>query len=159
MAAAPAYGLEAALRLRFETGGDATVLASCEQQPPWRVIRAFTQESGQALVHLHNMSGGVLGGDRLSLDIQVGARAKAQITSTGATRLYRSREGSLPSRQFTRITVDEEAVAEYLPDPLIPYEGAEHQQSTQIELGRGACLFWWETLTPGRYASGEAFRY
>ncbi len=42
------------------------------QEPPWRVIRAFPQDNGAALVHLHNVSGGVLAGDDLHLDIAVG---------------------------------------------------------------------------------------
>ena len=36
-------------------------------------IRAFPQANGGALVHLHNVSGGVLAGDRLLLQIAVGA--------------------------------------------------------------------------------------
>src|SRR5205823_7401419 len=67
-----------------------TRLAICEQQPPLKVIRAFPLAEGGALVHLHNLSGGVLGGDRLHIAIEVGPKAYAQLTSTSATRLYRT---------------------------------------------------------------------
>jgi urease accessory protein len=57
------------LRLDFErvalTG--CTVLAASRQEPPLKVVRAFELEDGAALVHLHNVSGGLLGGDRLEL--------------------------------------------------------------------------------------------
>ena len=35
------------------------------QDPPWKVMRTFG-----SLVHLNNVSGGVLAGDRLALDVE-----------------------------------------------------------------------------------------
>jgi hypothetical protein len=94
------------------------------QDPPWKVIRAFEQPNGGALVHLHNVSGGILAGDRLSLHIDVGAGAIAQVTSTSATRLYRHRAGAPDSEQHLSISVAEGAVLEYLPDAIIPFAGS-----------------------------------
>jgi len=110
-------------------------------------------------VHLHNVSGGVLAGDRLALDVEVEAGATAQITTTGATRLYRHREGAADSEHHSRFTVGEGALLEYLPDAVIPYAGSRHVQRTEIRLGRGATLFWWEVLAPGRLAAGERFAF
>jgi urease accessory protein len=150
------------LRLCFERARGAeqqTVLNVCEQQPPLRVVRAFQLEDGAALVHLHNLSGGVLGGDQLELSVEVGRAACAQITSTGATRLYRSRRGIRVAAQRNRIRVGENALLEYLPDALIPFAGSRYCQETTIELAEGAGLFWWETVAPGREAHGELFAY
>jgi len=129
------------------------------QQPPLQVIRAFTTTEGAALVHLHNLSGGVLGGDHLELKVAVGPHARAQLTSTGATRLYRQRAGFPPAEQHTEIKVAEGGLLEYLPDPLIPFAGACYHQKTHIDLTLGAGLFWWETIAPGREARGESFEY
>jgi len=111
------------------------------------------------LVHLHNVSGGILAGDRLALDIDIAAGAEAQVTTTGATRLYRHRAGSRDSQQTTRISLGDGALLEYLPDSVIPYRGARHMQSTEIQLGAGATLFWWEVLAPGRQAAAEEFEF
>jgi urease accessory protein len=124
------------------------------QDPPWKVVRAF-----ESLVHLNNVSGGVLAGDHLALDVEVQAGAAAQITTTGATRLYRHRAGSADSEQRARFLVGDGALLEYLPDPVIPYAGSRHMQRTEIRLGRGATLFWWEVLAPGRLAAGERFAF
>jgi urease accessory protein len=129
------------------------------QQPPWRVIRAFPQENGSALVHLHNVSGGVLAGDDLRLNIEVGSEARAQVTTTGATRLYRHRAGAPDSEQNISISVAENGLLEYLPDALIPFAGSRHRQSTRILLAEGATLFGWEAVAPGRQAMGECFRF
>ena len=114
------------------------------------MIRAFPQANGGSLVHLHNVSGGVLAGDRLSLEVQVGPRARAQITSTGATRLYRHRRDSADSEQRISISVAEEGLLEYLPDALIPFAGSRHHQQTEIHLADRATLFWWEVVAPDR---------
>lgn len=128
------------------------------QEAPWKVVRAFPQERG-TLVHLHNVSGGVVAGDALALNIEVGAKASAQVTSTGATRLYRHRDGALHSEQRTTISVGEDGLLEYLPDALIPFAGSRHFQRTHVQLGRGATFFWWEVVAPGRQAMGESFAF
>jgi urease accessory protein len=122
-------------------------------------VRAFPIPEAGALVHLHNVSGGVLAGDRLTLDVEVEAGAAAQITTTGATRLYRHRAGAGDSEQRARFSVGEGALLEYLPDVVIPYAGSRHLQRTEIVLGRGATLFWWDILASGRLASGERFAF
>jgi len=129
------------------------------QDAPWKVVRAFRGPEGSALVHLNNVSGGVLAGDRLRLDIAVEAGASAQITTTGATRLYRHRPGSADSEQATNICVAEGGVLEYLPDAAIPYATSRHAQRTTIRLSEGAALFWWEVIAAGRLAAGERFAF
>lgn len=129
------------------------------QDAPWKIVRAFAAPGGGRLVHLHNVSGGVLAGDRLSLDVDVKPGAAAQLTTTGATRLYRHRAGAPDSEQHARFSVGDGALLEYLPDAVIPYARSRHIQRTVIRLGRGASLYWWEVLAPGRLASGERFAF
>src|SRR5215207_1060958 len=153
-----AHGL---LRLRFERadGRGRTTLSSCEQRPPLQVVRSFPSGAVAALAHLHNLSGGVLGGDSLELSVEVGDGASAQLTSTGATRLYRCRAGTLAAVQRQSFRVGRGSLLEYLPDELIPFAGARYRQETVIELSEGAGLFWWEAVAPGRAARGEVFEY
>ena len=149
------------LCLRFEARGDRnqTILVESEQQLPLRIVRAFQLDDGGALVHLHNLSGGVLGGDHLDIAVKVGPRAVAQVTSTGATRIYRSRKNAEPAEQRLQIRVEDDGLVEYLPDQLIPFAGSRYRQETRIELGANAGLFWWETVAPGREARNEMFAY
>lgn len=152
-----AYGK---LHLEFSCGPEGqTRLTGHHQLPPLQVIRAFDLEDGASLIHLQNISGGVLGGDRLETVIQVGPGASAQVTTTGATRVYRPRASDQIAVQTTDINVAEGGLLEYLPDPLIPYAGAKYRQRVRVVLAEGAGLFWWEILTPGRVAHGEVFAY
>ena len=149
------------LRLNFayDQERQLTSLTGCEQQPPLQVIRTFPLAHGGTLLHLHNLSGGVLGGDQLAIDIDVGPAARVQLTTTGATRLYRSRPGTPPAQQRCTVRIQAGGLLEYLPDQLIPFAGSRHHQHTRIEMEHDAGLFWWETLAPGRLARGEIFAY
>ena len=148
-----------ALEFEYDPPSARTLLHLKEQRQPLKVVRAFHSGEGEALVHLHNLSGGVLAGDRLSLEFNVGPRAHAQVTSTGSTRLYRSRLEAQSAECLTSVRVAEDALLEYLPDPVIPFAGARYKQNTVVDLERGAGLFWWETVAPGREARGEVFSY
>jgi len=149
------------LRLHFayEQDRQITTLRTCEQEPPLRVVHAFPQTNGATLLHLHNLSGGVLGGDQLALDVELASSARVQLTTTGATRVYRCRTGAQAARQTTVVRVGAGGLLEYMPDQLIPFAGSRYQQRTLIELEQDAGLFWWETIAPGRLARGECFAY
>src|ERR1019366_5113430 len=148
------------LHLSFEsaaTGG--TILRVPQQQPPWRVVRGFRTPSGETLAHVHNLSGGILDTDSLSWQVDVGPRAQAQVTSTGATRVYRSRSPDNRASQRMRVNIASDAYLEYLPDQLIPFAGSRFDQIVRVEIERGGSLIWCDRLAPGREASDEIFRF
>ena len=150
----------AGLHLSFESRtGAGTTLRIKDQAPPWRVVRGFQTASGETLAHVHNVSGGILDTDELNWRIDVAPGALAQVTSTGATRIYRSRSSNRVAVQHGEISIGDGGYLEYLPDQLIPFAGSRFIQSTRVELGRGASLVCWERIAPGREASGEIFGF
>lgn len=150
---------EATLALRFVLSEGRTVLNVLRQEPPWRVLRAFRNSSNEALIHLHNVSGGILGGDQLRFDATLDAFTQAQITSVGATRVYRAARMKRAACQMTRLCVGSHALLEYLPDTVIPFADSRFEQTSEIRLDAGAGLIWWESFSAGRIASGEAFAF
>ena len=147
------------LDLRFALENDSTRMTVVRQDPPWRAIRAFQNPMRQAVVHLHNVSGGILSGDLLDLSIEAGLGTRVQVTSVGATRVYRHRPGRAAAQMSTSIRVDAGAMLEYLPDVLIPFSGSRFTQSTSISLGADAGFIGWETIAAGRIAGGEEFGF
>lgn len=147
------------LDLRFAAVGSATRMFVPAQQPPWRAIRAFPNRQGQAVVHLHNVSGGILAGDALDLSVEAGPGSRVQVTSVGATRIYRHRAGRETAHLATSIHVGRDALLEYLPDMIIPFSGSRCSQSTQVSLGPNAGFIGWESIAAGRVASGEEFAF
>jgi urease accessory protein len=154
-------GVQGRLRLHFahDVRQARTVMRVAEQQAPLRVIRAFPQPDGGVLVHLHNVSGGLLGGDDLVVELEVGPGARSTVTTTGATRLYRSRADVPPACQRMICSIGPGALLEWLPDPLIPFAGARYRQETHIDLATDAGFLGWEVLAPGREARAERFAF
>jgi urease accessory protein len=148
------------LHLSFEANDTgATILRVKQQQPPWRVVRGFRSASGETLAHVHNLSGGILDTDSLSWQVDVGPRAQAQVTSTGATRVYRSRSPDSRASQCMRASIAPDAYLEYLPDQLIPFAGSRFDQTARVEIERGGSLIWCDRVAPGREAADEVFRF
>lgn len=153
------YRVHGKLDLTFTRAAQRTVMQVNQQRPPLQVVRAFDLPDAASLVHLHTVSGGVLGGDKLELAIELCSEARVQLTTTSSTRIYRSREAATPAIQTNQITLREGSFLEYLPDSLIPFAGSRYQQQTQIVMEKDAGLFWWEVIAPGREARGELFAY
>lgn len=123
---------------------------------PWGApLVARPDASGMPEVHLTNPGGGTLGGDRLDLEVRVGAGAAATILTQGATRAYRGAEAV----QRARVSIDEGGVLEYLPHPLIPFARSRWRQETVVELDPAARLLAWEAFSAGRVARGERFAF
>lgn len=152
-------GIEAELQLEFARQPHRTSFRCLRQDPPWKIVRGFTLEHGESLVHLNNVSGGIFGGDALKLSVRLHPGAEAQITTTGATRIYRPRPHAAEAMLVSEFKLGRGASLEYLPDALIPFRSARAFQKTSYSLDDGATLFFWETVAPGRTASGERFDY
>lgn len=145
--------------IELEFGARPTSFRCLRQEPPWKVVRGFSLPSGASLVHLNNISGGVFGGDCLKLSVKLQAGSEAQITTTGATRVYRPRAGTADAILQARFVLGRDSLLDYLPDALIPYREARVSQQSEFSLADDAALFYWETLAPGRTAAGELFAY
>lgn len=111
--------------------------------------------SGFAELQITNPGGGVLGGDRLEVDIELAPRARATVLTQGATRVYRGP----PARQDTVLAVGTGAVLEYLPHHVIPYAGSVYRQRTVARVQAGGTLLAWEAFAAGRVATGERFAF
>jgi urease accessory protein len=99
----------------------------------------------------------VLSGDRLFASIDLERGCEAQITTTGATRIYRAKENGEGAVQELHATLQEDAILEYLPDSIIPFGRSRYKQSSRFQLHENAALFAWELVAPGR--SGERFSF
>ena len=150
-------GRDGALRLAFERRGDATVLAACRSTLPLQVLAPVALEGPAAVVSLLNPTGGVLGGDRLAVDVALGAGAHACLTTPSATRIYRTL--AAPAVMSVRLALARDATAEWVPAHTIPSADAAVRQTLDVEVGAGATLFAVDAWAAGRVARGEAWRF
>ena len=147
-----AAGQHGALRLSFEPREARTVLAGRYATSPFGAVRAnYPDESGIPEVQITNPSGGILGGDRLDLEISLAPGSSATVLTQAANKAYHGE----PSEQRAVFDVAEGGFLEYLPHHLIPYPGSDYRQETAFHLAPDAALFSWDAFAAGRIARGE----
>ncbi len=150
-------GRDGALALRFERRGDRSVLAGCRWRLPLQVLAPLALDDAAAIVSILNPTGGLVGGDRLVVDVAVGAGAHACLTTPSATKVYRTAVG--PAEQAVRLTLAPGARLEWVPDHTIPFAGAALRQRVEAEVPEGAALVLVDAFAAGRVARGEAWRF
>lgn len=136
---AGAPGKVGLLQLRFEARGGRTRLAPGYASGPQRVQRALHLDPAlpsMAFALIQSVSGGILQGDRLGIEITVAGGAQAHVTTQSATQLYRMERNYATQR----VRVEPGAYLEFLPDYLIPYRGARFYQEIAVEVADGATL-------------------
>jgi urease accessory protein len=106
---------------------------------------------------LVNPSGGLVGGDHLSIDLSIGPKAHVLISTPSANRVYRSL--SQETVQDVTIKVAEDGILEWMPEHTIPFAGSRFRQSIDVRLGAGATLILWDAVASGRIAHGERWRF
>lgn len=111
---------------------------------------------GPELVVL-NTSGGLTGGDRLALRLEVGAGCRVTATTQTAERLYRASEGQ--AQMDLAMTVGTGGHLDWLPQETILFDGCAATRTTMIDLGEGAGCLMLETLVMGRAAMGETLSH
>lgn len=99
--------------------------------------------------------GGVVQGDEIVFDIDVGQGAGALITTPSAAKLYRSPDRA--SSQRVALTVGAGSQAEWLPQETIVFDGAQGRTALDLDLAADARVVAWEVWMLGRPAAGETF--
>lgn len=110
-------GWLADIALRYELKRGKTCLTEKRHLGPLMVQRPFYPEQGVAHTYLLHPPGGVVGGDTLSININVQPYAHALLTTPGATKFYRSAGGT--ASQTQTLTVAQEGFLEWLPQENI----------------------------------------
>lgn len=147
---------KAQLDLKFSRTNNKTILSHRKHYGPLQVQKPFYPElNGACHVYILHPPGGVVGGDRLNICIDVNSNAHAVITTPAAGKFYRS--GGPVARQQQILKVAPKGTLEWLPSENILFSGAKAQIKTKIELSRDSHFLGWEILCLGRPASDENF--
>ncbi|WP_051512624.1 urease accessory protein UreD [Skermanella stibiiresistens] len=153
----PRLTIHGGASVRFERRAGATRLAKLYHHDPMRVLFPNPRTGDIAVATLVTTSGGLVGGDRLDVGLQVGPGAAALITTQAAEKIYRSTGADV--RVTTSVSVEPEGWLEWLPQEAILFEGARLRRSTRIDMAPTARLMAGELLVFGRIARGECFTH
>jgi len=150
-------GRDGLLRLGFERRGASTVLCRVRSTLPLQVLAPVALDDPAAVVSILNPTGGLLGGDRLAIEADVGPGAHALLTTPSASRVYRAPAEA--TVQTVTLRLGRGALVEWVPDHTIPFAGSAFRQAIDCELDEGARLVLVDAFSAGRIARGEAWQF
>ena len=145
------------LSLRFQFAAGRSRIATFYQEGCLKARLPRPVEPDVCEAVLMNISGGIAGGDALSMAIHLDARTQACVAGQAAERVYRAL-GAEPARLRTAIHVGTGATLHYLPQETILFDGFALSRSLDIELAEHAQYLGVECLVFGRQAMGEIVR-
>ena len=142
--------------LTYSKQDGGTKITNSFTQAPFKIQRPFYPE-GNEICHsivLHT-AGGLVGGDLLSQNILLEPDSRSLITTTAASKIYRS--NGHQAKQDINIHLHQGSFLEFLPQETIVFNGAVYQQNLRLELAPEANWLGWEITRFGRSARGEKF--
>lgn len=144
------------LELHYDWQEGATRIGHSQAQAPLKLQRPFYPE-GPAVCHtvmLHT-AGGIVGGDRLVVTIQLAPQAQALVTTPAASKIYRS--NGREAQQAIHLKLAAQTRLEWFPQEAIIFNQALYRQTLRVDLAPTAEWLGWEIHRFGRTARGEAF--
>lgn len=144
---------EGCLRLAFKRRGDVTAVDRLFQSGCLKARFAAPNPPLPGDAVLINTSGGLTGGDALTVDVKWAAGTRATITGQAAEKIYRSLGDT--ARIATRLTIETGAAGEWLPQETILFDRAALQRDTAVHLASDASFLGLEAVVFGRSAMGE----
>lgn len=125
-------------------------------QAPLRLQRALYPE-GEAVCHsvLVHTAGGMVGGDRLDITIELESGSQALITTAAANKIYRSQDCA--AQQTVHMQLAESSCLEWFPQETICFKDSHFSQGLRVDLAPGATWVGWDITRFGRSARGEQF--
>jgi urease accessory protein len=123
---------------------------------PLRLLKTLYPE-GPGIAHavLVHPPGGLVGGDRLDIEVHADAGAHLLVTTPSATRFYRSVAGE--AVQAVRAHLAPGARLEWLPQETLAYAGCDGRNDWQVHLAADAAVMAMEVLALGLGESQRPF--
>jgi urease accessory protein len=150
-------GREGFLKLEFVRRRDHTILTRRRCTHPLQALAPFRGPDGSLCMMMLNPSGGMVGGDMLRAEIDIGENAAAVLITASAAKVYRTVGPA--AVQETTIRLGSGAAIEYIPDHLIPHPGAVCHQSLRVEMAPGSRAIIYDAIAAGRVGRGESWRF
>ncbi len=135
----------------------ATELVRAEATTPLQFL-APRGRGTSAWAFLVSHGGGLVAGDDVAVEVEVGVGAAALLATQAETKVYRA-QGDRGATQRLDVRVGRTGVLALLPEPVSPFAGARYEQRQRFDLEPGASLLAVDAVVAGRSARGERWAF
>jgi len=117
----------------------------------------YPDETGWAYLYLVNPTGGLVGGDRIEIEIALDEQAHVFVSTPSATKVYKTL-GDVSSQEI-KVILKRGGVFEYMPAAIIPFAQSVYHQKTTIHMEEGTAALILDFFTTGRLGRGENLQF
>jgi urease accessory protein len=135
--------------------GGQSVVTRAYATSPLRLLMPKNHGSA-AWVYTSSYGGGLVDGDRIALDVDIGPGAAAYLSTQASTKVYRSPQGT-SSELHARIST--EGLLAVIPDPIVCFAASRYRQVQSFDLSADSGLVLVDWVSSGRHASGERWAF
>jgi urease accessory protein len=132
-----------------------SVVSRAYATSPLRLLTPKNHGCG-AWIYTSTYGGGLVDGDRIVLDVDIGPGAAAFVSTQASTKVYRSAEGT-GAELNARVGADGLLVV--MPDPVVCFAASRYRQVQIFDLAPTADLAVVDWLSSGRHVSGERWAF
>ena len=125
--------------------------------PDYSTNKAEAWQKGLNAMQMSS-SPGLLGGDRLDIQISLRKSTALTLTTQAFTRVQAMNDGEF-AEQITQIQLAEDSRLFYLPHPLVLHKDSALKQKTTIEMAENSELIYGEIVAIGRVLNDERFAF
>ena len=139
------------------------VLTSFTYQYPLKLVapdpHAVHEDKHVTVVFLLTYGGGLVGGDKIDLKVDIDPLTRLVLVTQGSTKLFKSQNRSIVSGQILDVKISAGGSLCYLPDPTQPFAESvyEQRQTFYVDPSGASSLLMLDWVSEGRRAREESW--
>uniref|UniRef100_A0A5K1JRJ9 Urease accessory protein n=1 Tax=Ganoderma boninense TaxID=34458 RepID=A0A5K1JRJ9_9APHY len=151
-------------RVVLRNGPSGNVFSELAATYPLKLLAPRLPSQNVSIVYMLSYGGGLVGGDRIRLDVEVHDAACLAILSQGSTKVFKTRPGQRLSAnsqihpvtaQYLNVRVAPASALFLLPDPVTCFRDAKYHQIQTFHLSKHSSAVLLDWVTSGRKSLGE----
>ena len=129
---------------------------------PYKLLKSTYDEEGRCILPILHTAGGLVGGDLLNFEANIGSNSKVLLTTSSAQKVYGSVGRSkihpkgIFSIQKTKISILDNSHLEYLPQETIVFANGLYSQEFKIVISNNSSFLFTDLIRLGRSSADEA---
>lgn len=144
------------------SGKDDKTIFKSKFTSPYKLLKCSYDQEGRCILPILHTAGGLVGGDLLEFEANIGINSKVLLTTSSAQKVYGSvgRSKINPkgtfSSQKTKINILDNSHLEYLPQETIVFANGLYSQEFNIKISDNSSFLFTDLIRLGRSSAGES---